>query len=297
MVDRRDPMPENFKLSALLLALLAVLFCCFFEFTKHNPVLSPVNPFADDPYDAIGSFGIQAAAVLAALSLLRAFWPYATDNISEKQKALLVRTQMMAVLAVGITLAGDAIAMARHTRLWLPSRGGHLLFELIVGMALLTAAAGIFVYRAIPDIRLQKSTNASGKAAIVSIAAILVLPLYPESLRNRLAGELFAVLVGDILLFIPLSFLAMALVPDQGEIDFLDPLRFAWAKLREHQWKLILFVGMLMGLILALAELREANGWPHLTGHIALVLGVFIALETAGLLLGYAVLRKPMGLS
>lgn len=289
-------MPARLRLGAVLTLVVSIFFCVFFENSKHASIFSSVNPFAEDPYDAIGSFGIQTAAVLAVLSLLRAFWPYATGTISEKQKALLVRTQMMAVLAVGITLAGDAIAVARHTSLWLQSRGGHILFELFLGMTLLTAVAGVFVYHALADITLPKTANRSRKAAIVSIAAILILAVYPESLRSTLAGELFTVLVGDFLLFVPLTFLGLALVPDQGGIDFHDPVRFAWAKLREHQWMFILLAGMLTGLCLALAELHESNGWPRVTGHIVFVLAVFAGLETAGLLLGYAVLRRPLGL-
>ncbi|MES2222409.1 MAG: hypothetical protein V4587_15760 [Acidobacteriota bacterium] len=290
-------MPSRLKFGALLTFVVAILFWAFFDISKHNPLFSQANAFAEDPYDAIGSFGIQAAAVLAVLSLVRAFWAYAEKTVPREQQALLVRTQMLAILAIAITLAGDSIAMARHTAMWLPSRGGHVLFGLLVGMILVTAGAGVFLYRAPADIPLRKTASALKRAGMVSAVAVLILAFYPESLRGTIPGELFTVLVGDILLFIPLALLGMALVPEQGKIDFQDPVRFACGMMKKYQWWSILLVGMVIGLSLAVAELREPSGWPPLSSKVVLVFTVFIALETSGMLLGYAFLRKPLGLS
>jgi hypothetical protein len=55
---------------------LAILFYLFFQITKHHPILSLVNPFVEDPYDAVGSFSFQFALFTALLSLVRAFRPY-----------------------------------------------------------------------------------------------------------------------------------------------------------------------------------------------------------------------------
>jgi hypothetical protein len=66
-----------------------VSFYLFFQTSKHNPALSSVNAFADDPYDAVGSFGVQFALFTALLSLVRAFRPYQSDEALDGQELLL----------------------------------------------------------------------------------------------------------------------------------------------------------------------------------------------------------------
>ena len=50
-----------------------------------------------------------------------------------------------------------------------------------------------------------------------------------------------------------------------------------------------------MGFVLALAE-TMAEGGPQQIGRFAIVAAVFMGLEGAGVLLGYALLAKPLGL-
>src|SRR5215470_15338252 len=52
-------MPNKFRINALILFALAILFYVFFMTSKHDGFLSVVNAFAEDPYDAVGSFGAQ----------------------------------------------------------------------------------------------------------------------------------------------------------------------------------------------------------------------------------------------
>jgi hypothetical protein len=53
---------------------VAAAFVVFFFASKHR--FGEVNPFAEDPYDAVGSFGIQLAAVAALAAWLRVVRPY-----------------------------------------------------------------------------------------------------------------------------------------------------------------------------------------------------------------------------
>jgi len=64
------------KVNACLTLALAVVFYGFFQVCKQLPALGQINPFANNPYDAVGSFATQFAAFSALLSLLRAFRPY-----------------------------------------------------------------------------------------------------------------------------------------------------------------------------------------------------------------------------
>ncbi|MHB1936310.1 MAG: hypothetical protein ACYCOR_06965 [Acidobacteriaceae bacterium] len=289
-------MPKSFKLSAFLILVMSVLFFLFFEISKHDPVFSHVNAFAEDPYDGIGSMGIQAAAMLAALSLLRVFWPYRTNEISENQKALIARTQMMAVLAVGITLAADAIAMLRYRQMWAESIGGRLLAMLLAGLAFLTAIAGSLVYRLRRRIALPTVPHHRTRIFAVSFATVLTLAFYPADWRQGVSGALFTALLGGVLLFLPVWAFGTALVPFHVKASQEDAAMSVWRHLRKYQWSLVLLAGVLTGFSLALRELWNPGGWPPLTGRIIFVISVYIALETAGLLIGYVLLRKPLGL-
>jgi hypothetical protein len=85
-------MPGQLKVRAFITFMLAVLFYLFFQISKHNPALSHVNAFAEDPYDAVGSFGVQLAVFTALLSLVRAFRPYQPKQALDSQKVLLLRS-------------------------------------------------------------------------------------------------------------------------------------------------------------------------------------------------------------
>ena len=87
-------------------------------FAKRDPVLRDVITFSDDPYNAVGSFGVIVRMLIALLSFLRAFRPY-REAPSMAQQVYLVRSQEAVVLAVFITLATDAVAMARYPSMWI----------------------------------------------------------------------------------------------------------------------------------------------------------------------------------
>ena len=119
------------KLNSLLAVGLAGIFLLFFLFTKHDPVLSAIMPFGDDPYDAVGSFGVIGAGLLSLLVLGRAFlW-----TTSSRRATLVARTQFAIAAAVLITFASDAVAMLRHVSTWLQRTGWVELLLLMAGMA------------------------------------------------------------------------------------------------------------------------------------------------------------------
>ena len=68
-------MPRSVKVSALLAIGLSILFFLFFEICKHAPVFSQVNVFTEDPYDSVGSFGIQLAPFMAFARSTPSFSP------------------------------------------------------------------------------------------------------------------------------------------------------------------------------------------------------------------------------
>lgn len=92
-------MERQLKVNACLTFVLATLFYLFFQIVKHHPALSPVNAFADDPYDSVGTAGIQLAMFTAILSVVRAFRPYQLKKDVGNQKVLLIRGEYITKVA------------------------------------------------------------------------------------------------------------------------------------------------------------------------------------------------------
>jgi len=90
--------------------------------------------------------------------------------------------------------------------------------------------------------------------------------------------------------------LGTALVPYRIELGQYDTAWLVRLYSRKYLWGLIVLTGILTGFFLALAELRGNGGWPHLTSKVFFVTLVYVGLETTGILMGYVLLRRPLGL-
>ncbi len=290
---RTNGMPPKFKINALLASLLAVLFYFFFMHTKHDAALSAVNAFAEDPYDAVGSFGIQAAFFCGVVCLIRAFRPQSSEGGSLERKVFVMRAQMAAVLSVGVTLASDAVGAARHTSLWLGSAAGNRLVFLLGGMAILTVMIGILVHRAAREMTLSNVANDWKKATIVSLVAVVALALYPENLRRHFLGELLTIIAGATILFVSIWAWATVLIPYRTvKRQNAGAAPVSWA--HKYQWFIVATAGILVGLFLVAGEASEGTGIPR--AKLALVVSVYLGLEIAGVLIGYSFLGEPLGL-
>ncbi len=283
---------------SLFVFALAVLFYAFFMHAKHDPLLSKVNAFANDPYDAVGSFGIQAAALLGILCIIRAFRTRGGANGAAGEQTFLLRTQAAAVLSVGVTLAADAVAMIRHPLVWFGSPGGYKLLLFVAGMGIFTAAIGFWIRRSVSRENWHVSSGDFGRAIVVSICAVAALFFYPESFRKGLIGVLFTVLIGTIILFVATWAWTIALIPDhEREMDANRAQkadRSGEFTRRRYHWIVVVLVGVLIGLFFVAGEASEGSGIPH--SRLALVISAYIGLETAGLVIGYGFLGKPLGL-
>ena len=325
-------MSRSVKVSALLAIGLAILFFLFFEICKHAPIFSQVDVFTEDPYDSVGSFGIQLAPFMALLALLRAFRPYPSEKTRDRQLVLFARTAYFSCLAVAVTLGADMIAMIRHPSLWIGVEGGYLLAALLAGMILLTALVFWAISYATRPLPLHSPLQRWIKASTFSLAGILLLALYPEELRQSIHGEILTIAVGIIFLFGLVWALGTAISPslDPPFEDVIDDLviTYQWQKAhanpsnpllaldsileklltlsllrsilhwlnpRRHPWNLVILLGVLMGIALLLADM-SGEGGPSQLGRLALVATIFIGVEFGGVLLGYALLAKPIGL-
>lgn len=307
---------EQVKFNSLRPLLLALLFSAFFSASKHLSSVAPINPFADDPYDAIGSFAVQLAWFLGLLSIVRGFRP---DNgvPPSGQIALIAKGRMLTAMSVCLTMLGDLVALFRHLDLWASSRQGKLLAAATIALLLI----GLEEFR--ESHRQAMSRRNLLVSFISSMGVLAVLAIYPEQLRQTFVGALATVLAGIVMLFLPLGLTARErspggdhssdalydltamcaslttrarrLHPVDAALNLVQRLRlFAWIDPRTHKWRLCLLVGIICGLALAAAELGSGSN-PGLS-RVLLVVAVFVSLETAGVAVGFSLLAKPLGL-
>jgi hypothetical protein len=308
-----------------------VLFYLFFQISKQQPDLARVNAFANDPYDAVGSFAVQFALFVAVISLIRALRRYSSGVAIEPQKRLLARGLVLTWLTVVITLVADAVALIRHPSIWISQPAGQVLATMLGAMVLSTVLVawrvGAWTRTLSPAPRGEMPPV---PALAIFAASVVTLALYPEAFRDTTHGALLTVVAGALLLFLPLWALGLALSPSPGPRyqDIFDDLasmyrylqrrskRFAqvsnliergshwpplptlirWLNPRRHQWNAAIIVAMLLGVVLVLGEFLGEGGGPHQIGRVAFVVAVFVSLESFAVLLGYALLARPLGL-
>ncbi|MGZ3609958.1 MAG: hypothetical protein ACXWPS_10430 [Ktedonobacteraceae bacterium] len=325
-------MPRSVKVSALLTIGLSILFFLFFDICKHALVLSQINVFTEDPYDSVGSFGVQLAPFMALLAVLRAFRQYPSEKTRDRQVVLFARAAYFSCLAVAVTLGAEMIAMIRHPSLWIGVAGGYLLAALLAGMILVTALVLWAISNATRPLPLDSPLQRWIKASVFSLAGILLLAFYPEDLRQSIHGEILTIVTGIIFLFGLVWALGTAISPSL-ELPFEDviddlAITYQWQKARvnpsnpllalasmleklltlslvrtiihwfnprRHPWNLVILLGVCMGIVLLLAEFSGEGGPPQL-GRLALVAFIFISVEFVGVLAGYVLLAKPAGL-
>jgi hypothetical protein len=124
----------------------------------------------------------------------------------------------------------------------------------------------------------------------VSLVAILILAIYPERLIHDRFGGLFTIFVGMLLLYAPLSALDMAIVPCN-----LDSTTIGGARVHKaYPWLLALLVAF--GVLPFIGEASGGGGQGVPLARVAMVFAVFVGVGTVGIVIGYAFLRKPLGL-
>ena len=289
-------MPSMSKLNAVVVMIFALLFYAAFMFMKHATGLSDIIPFGDDPYDAVGSYGVIVAPILAVVSLVRAFRGYPAGGASAAQGGYLVRTQTAVALCALITVLADAVAMARDPSRWLGAPARAELLATLAGLTLAALGVQILLCRAhgVPPARRLREWARPG---LLLLVVALVLGVYPPALVRLTLAHLVTCVVSGLMLFGPMPPLIAALVPmtpDEmaGDLPAGSRPRLG-GKLK---WGIVTLIGIAVGVFAFAGEMSEGGGTPA-SVRIAMVAAVFIGLATAGLLVAYAFLARPLGLA
>jgi hypothetical protein len=285
-------MPTLLKRNAVIVLGLAALFSWSFMFAKHDPALRNVIPFGDDPYDAVGSFGVIVVMLIALLSLVRAFRPY-REYPSAIQLLHLARAQHAVVLIVFIVLASDGVAMVRHPATWSEAAARSQLVALLGGMAIIATAVLLILRTSHGKLR-AGATKRWKAAAASTLLALLILLIYPERLIDQTVTHLFTVIVGAAVLFAPMRYLLYALVPYVSDEPTTRPVRRKFS-VASKRWGIVFLIGILIGTFAFVTEIADSTGKAPLS-HLALVASVYIALGLSGILIAYTFLSEPLGL-
>jgi hypothetical protein len=308
------------RIVTIVTFVLTVAFVTFFNLSKHLPAFSAVNPFAEDPADAVGSIGIQLAGLSILIALLRMVRPY-PQGFSEAHALRILRADLVALLAILVTMFADAVAMIRYASIWMEDANGWLLLGSVLALATAACLAGwqtITWQRTIATFFVNPDWVWPTACITIGIAA---LSFYPDAWRQTVPGALLTAFTGFVFLMVLTAAIARWLLPISGSMteDIWDDgnallqaiaaraavfgqllLRIqqkieratwlrAWSP-RRHPWRLLVLVALGMGFfILSLEMLSE--GTPNFN-MLVTVSAVFIGLEGSAVALGYLLFHR-----
>lgn len=272
-------------MNAVVVSGVALFFWWAFGFAKHDPVLRTIIPFGEDPYDAVSSFGVIAAILLAFVSLTRTFFPKIVGRSG--QPIYVLRAEIAISTCVLVTIAAEAVAMARHPSLWIAAPGRNLLL-LLLAMQLGLSFATFILFRK-PELR---DPSKFMKTLAVLLGMGILLAVYPERLILKTGSHLLTVIFGAALLFVSVSILVKVWVPD---VPKSTPSRKAAIRkhLRIAPYGIAILMGACIGAIACMSELRESSQIAFT--RILYIGSVYTGLGSAGLLIGYISLGKLLG--
>jgi hypothetical protein len=256
------------RVTALIL-LSAVLFTVFVQVNK-GAAFVDANPFANDPYDAIGSFATQIAMLVGFLSYARVLrW---RENASQKGKArLILHGDILVLASMLITLCSDAIA---EIIVPVPDSEWVILIRLeLVFLFLLTILCGVSLWLVFHSLQTPSPpTNLTPADAIDDLWSLVRIPALKSHKHLPPRWVDWIAHINSDRLF--------------KRAALIDP--------RHHPWRFTSLVALLLGFFLMLAQFKE--GLPPSLQIGLLTAAIFIAIEFSAILLGFAILGGYIGL-
>ena len=217
----------------VLILIAAIVFYLFFQINKRSPFVE-FNPFAVDPYDAVGSIAIQVALLISLLTYARVIrW---RDDPAQDKRWLILRGNILVLATIAITLFTDLVAellQPMPPSIWVNILRLELglMFLLIFGcgLGLLLVLTG--VQTTSPPSGLTPADAIDDLWSLVRVPVIKWGSSFPPAMIDWVSrfnsDRLFA------------------------SVEWLDP--------RQHPWRFTAVVGLLMGVLLALAQLQEGR--------------------------------------
>jgi hypothetical protein len=246
----------------------AIIFYMFFQINKRSPFVE-ANPFAVDPYDAVGSIAIQVSLLISILSYARVL--RMRNDATQTKERLVLHGNILVLAAIFITLCSDAIA--EFVQPIASSLMSYLLRIELGLMLILTLACALalwVVFRVIltgsPPPNLTPADAMDDLWSLVRIPVVRGSSVFPPAMVEWVKR------FNSDLLF--------------ARIPCINP--------RLHPWRFTTAVGLLVGVLLVIAQLQE--GPPPSVGIGLLLAGIFISVELVATILGFAIFGGYLGL-
>jgi hypothetical protein len=218
----------------VLILFAAIVFYLFFQINKGGP-FRDINPFGQDPYDAVGSFAFQGALLIGLLTYARAL-RLRDDPAQATKTRLILRGNVLIVFAILVTLIADAIAEILHPLP--PSYWGNVLLvelALMFLLALTCVMALTLVFKRIQTVAPPRDlTPADG---IDDLWTLVRVPVTKSS----------------VVVLVPRGFVEWV---TRLNSDWLFS-RVQWLNPRTHPWRFACALGLLVGVGLTLAQLQQ----------------------------------------
>lgn len=262
--------------SVVIAGLIAV-----FLIARHSLVALRLGPLRLDPCDAVNAFSVLAIFVIAAGFPMRRLLPaWRARSLAERQ-ILLIRSQQAVVLAVFLNVAAALVGLGRHSTDWAnaPIRNDVLFAVGSLALACITAqVTTAATWRTLAGSRMLR-----GKRVVVILTLVIAIltfcPEWPICSHSVMAHAL-TVACGAMIVLVPMRILLCDIGADRGLPCGRWPVPREWVSLT---------VGILLGWVGFLPAIFTGQKG---SGHIPVA-----AMTVGGLLLAYAFLGSPLGLT
>jgi hypothetical protein len=275
--------------SGIATACLALVYVWFFFLCKKSTVLPPLCAYTVDPYDAVGSFGIQVAALVGVVALMRAMRMRRSTDAGEA--LFFARSLAVVDLTVLATMASNVIAMLRTVQSWGHTVLGWSVFadNLVIAVAAvmlcaLTVRAGKAVATGIHLLPWHTTI-------VVWVAVADMVATYPGARDGGIVGGVLTALAGMLALFALVATAARSLLGYAQGMDagygttILGWLgqSVLWRRLAPVIFALLVAAGFATWTVVAEGVLPS---------RVITVMSVYALLEFCGILTGHVTLAR-----
>jgi hypothetical protein len=268
--------------ATILTVLAGGAYGVLFQGGKFGPFRG-INPFAEDPADAVGSIAVQVIVVAQLITVARLIRVRAELAALPGKARWLLQGNALTLAAVWVSLVADTLAEMQQPT-WGISLYGKLLVVGLAGVAALALIASAALWRAWRLVRREELWQ-PGRTR-------------PEQLAEAI-GDLWAALLAvvgwaarRVTILEPIYHWLNSL----SESRWLQRLTsISWLDPRGHPWRFCFTVSLAAGLAIALAQQLEEGppaDWALAVGVAAL----FVGIELAAALLGFLTLGGLLGL-
>ena len=320
---------NTYRINTIVVFSLSLFFCWFFFFCKHYNLFSNVITFNDDPYDAVGSIGVQVSIFASSFSLFRVFISYVKGIMHDNQIILILSGNLVALISIEVTMISNLISLVRYMDKWIKDSMGITLSILVFSFLLLTIILHFWSFIFVSKIKRPSIKKNSFIKILWPISGFLILIIYPIFLRKSIIGEIFTSCFGMILQITIVKSLSSLMLPSLSikYSDLIDDMKdllislknhsafskrildkigaisdspklkplIKWLNPRLHKLNLVICLCAFSGIALAIIQ-TVGEGWSGLNERSFLVFLLFVSLEFLILLLFYLLFSNTLGI-